>query len=74
MKSADLLKNVDNDQKLDLKLLQQLERVMEILQDIEDQHRLSKPTNLLVLFLLCELCSLEIHYTVVFRIDKLINK
>lgn len=36
MKSADLLKNVDNDQKLDLKLLQQLERVMEILQDIED--------------------------------------
>ncbi len=36
MKSANLLKNVDNDQTLDLNLLKQLEKIMEILQDIED--------------------------------------
>lgn len=36
MKSANLLKNVDNDQQLDLHLLKQLAKVMEILQDIED--------------------------------------
>ncbi len=36
MKSANLLKNVDDDQKLDLDLLKQLAKVMEILQDIED--------------------------------------
>ncbi len=36
MKSANLLKNVDNDQTIDLNLLKQLEKIMEILQDIED--------------------------------------